>query len=160
MSPLNYSPRGAPVNLGVYDFLVKMDFLGVFDTFPAEALLHFLHRLLWHPWCLSFFLSISLRAFVFFLSISLSTLGHLSWILTYIFSFSERSHSCGALLGAVCRSFSVWKLWPPQKWQKGRWDICLSFPISDHFSIARHFARCQGCHPPSCWWLTNVQTSS
>ena len=45
MSPLNYSPRGAPVNLGVYDFLVKMDFLGVFDTSPAEALLHFLHRL-------------------------------------------------------------------------------------------------------------------
>ena len=36
---------GAPVNLGVYDFPVKMDFLGVFDTFPAEALLHFLHRL-------------------------------------------------------------------------------------------------------------------
>ena len=35
---------GAPVNLEVFDFLVKMDFLGVFDTFPAEALLHFLHR--------------------------------------------------------------------------------------------------------------------
>ena len=31
MSPLNYSSRGAPVNLGVYDFPVKMDFLGVLD---------------------------------------------------------------------------------------------------------------------------------
>ena len=29
---------GAPVNLEVFDFLVKMDFLNVFDTFPAEAL--------------------------------------------------------------------------------------------------------------------------
>ena len=28
-------------NVGVFDFLIKMDLLGVLDTFPAEALLHF-----------------------------------------------------------------------------------------------------------------------
>ena len=33
---------GAPVNLEVFDFLVKVDFLGVFDTFPAEALPYFI----------------------------------------------------------------------------------------------------------------------
>ena len=34
------------MNVGVFDFLIKMDLLGVLDTFPAEALLHSFNRLM------------------------------------------------------------------------------------------------------------------